>query len=349
MMPVQFHSRSPRRAHRRAIGVLLSAALVGSAVLSMSSATAAPQPTITQVERRIDKLQSQAEAASEDFNETRELLKSVDVRLKAAQAKLTRQRTELAKARLRVGRLASETYRRGELSTLDLVLGDDPDSALAQAGYLPSLGQRQAGAMNRLKEGEKKLAATEAEIKQQKSKAQASKARLKKNKATVNKKLAQVEAELSTLKASDRVTLTASRNRTVDVPSGGGGSASCNGKAVQAPSGAAKAAIAFACAQLGDPYLWAAAGPSRWDCSGLTMKAYAAGNVSLPHSSRMQAGYGTRVSVSNLLPGDLVFFHSPISHVGIYLGDGMMIHAPSSGSVVKIASLYATPTAATRF
>jgi peptidoglycan DL-endopeptidase CwlO len=338
----------PSRTQRRSVvGLLLSAALVGSAVLSTSSATAAPKPTISQVEKRIEQLQHQAEQAAEDYNETRELLKSVNVRLKAAQTKLARQRVELGKARQRVGRLASETYRRGELSTLDLVLGDDPDAALAQAGYLPSLGERQAGAMNRLKAGEQKLAATEAEIKAQQGKAQGAKARLQKNRALVKKRLTQAAAQLNSLEAGQRSTVRSSLNNSGRVPSGGG-SAYCNGKAVQAPSGAAKAAITFACQQIGDPYQWAAAGPGSWDCSGLTMKAYAAGGVSLPHSSRQQAGYGSSVSTSNLQPGDLVFFHSPISHVGIYLGDGMMVHAPHSGDVVKVAEMYASPTAAVR-
>jgi cell wall-associated NlpC family hydrolase len=79
------------------------------------------------------------------------------------------------------------------------------------------------------------------------------------------------------------------------------------------------------------------------------MEAYASGGVSLPHSSRLQATYGTRVSVSSLAPGDLIFFHSPISHVSIYLGNGLMVHAPHSGAVVEVAELYATPTAAVRF
>jgi cell wall-associated NlpC family hydrolase len=106
---------------------------------------------------------------------------------------------------------------------------------------------------------------------------------------------------------------------------------------IVAPSERVADVLRFACAQLGDPYRWAGTGPDSWDCSGFTMGAWRAGGVGLPHSSRMQAGYGQRVSQGSLLPGDLVFFYSPISHVGIYIGNGMMIHAPSSGDVVKIA------------
>jgi cell wall-associated NlpC family hydrolase len=325
----------------------LSASLVGTAVLSTSSATAAPKPTIAQIERKIEKLQVDAEKSAEAFNDTREELKSVNVRLKAARVKLDRQRTELSKAKSKVGQLASETYRRGQLSTLDLMLGDDPDSALAQAGYLPPRGERQAAAMNRLKDGEAKLAATEADIKAQQSKVQAGRAQLTQHRTDVKKRLHQAAAQLAALTGNQRDALRDYENgQSANVP--GGGKAFCTGQAAKA-TGAAKSAISFACAQMGDPYLWAAAGPTRWDCSGLTMEAYASGGVSLPHSSRLQATYGTRVSVSSLAPGDLIFFHSPISHVSIYLGNGLMVHAPHSGAVVEVAELYATPTAAVRF
>jgi cell wall-associated NlpC family hydrolase len=331
------------------VGVLVSAALVGSAVLTTSSATAAPRPTVAEVQRKITQLKHQAEQASEAYNETREELKSINVHLKAADAKLARQRAQLAVAKAKLGQLASETYRRGELSMLDLVLGDDPDSALAQAGYLPSLGQRQAASMNRLKDGERKLAATQAEIKQQQAKAQAGKIRLQKNRNDVQKRLRQVQAQLNSLSPSQRVTLRENQERSdrANAPAGGG-KAYCDGKAVQAPSAAAKAAIEFACAQLGEPYQWGGDGPGSWDCSGLTMKAFALSGISIPHSSKMQVGYGTRVDPSEMLPGDLVFFYSPISHVSIALGDGMMVTAPQTGDVVKVAKFFATPVAAVR-
>ncbi|WP_127848497.1 NlpC/P60 family protein [Lacticaseibacillus hulanensis] len=98
-------------------------------------------------------------------------------------------------------------------------------------------------------------------------------------------------------------------------------------------------AIAAALSQQGKPYVWGAAGPSAYDCSGLVMWAYAKVGVSLPHSSAAQATMGTRISVSQLQPGDLVFFGSPVHHVGIYIGGGMFVHAPHTGSVVKTQSI----------
>jgi cell wall-associated NlpC family hydrolase len=108
---------------------------------------------------------------------------------------------------------------------------------------------------------------------------------------------------------------------------------------VVAASGSVQAAIDRALAQRGKPYVWAAGGPGSFDCSGLVQYAFKAAGVSLPHSSRMQSSMGSPVSRAEARPGDLVAFYSPVSHIGIYLGNGQMVHAPTSGDVVKIASV----------
>jgi cell wall-associated NlpC family hydrolase len=108
---------------------------------------------------------------------------------------------------------------------------------------------------------------------------------------------------------------------------------------VAAPTAAAQIAVNTALAQLGDAYVWAGAGPDVFDCSGLTEFAYAAAGIALPHSSGMQSTIGTPVSRADLQPGDLVFFHAPVSHVGMYIGNGQMVHAPTTGDVVRIANV----------
>ena len=113
--------------------------------------------------------------------------------------------------------------------------------------------------------------------------------------------------------------------------------------AVAAPTATAQVAVDTALAQLGKPYVWGAAGPNSFDCSGLTQFAYGAAGIGLPHSSRMQAGVGTPVAHAALQPGDLVFFYSPISHVGIYVGNGQVVAAPTGGDVVKIQSMAYMP------
>jgi cell wall-associated NlpC family hydrolase len=106
-----------------------------------------------------------------------------------------------------------------------------------------------------------------------------------------------------------------------------------------APGSAAAVAIDTALAQVGDPYVWGASGPDGFDCSGLTSFAYAAAGVALPHSSRSQASLGRQVSRSELQPGDLVFFYDPVSHVGLYIGNGMMVHARTYGQPVAVTSV----------
>jgi cell wall-associated NlpC family hydrolase len=111
-----------------------------------------------------------------------------------------------------------------------------------------------------------------------------------------------------------------------------------------ASSRGVEAAVRFALAQVGEPYVWAAAGPRSWDCSGLTMAAWAAGGKTLPHYSVAQYETTTPVSLANLRRGDLLFWSdggpSSIFHVALYLGDGMMVHAPRTGRNVEVVSMY---------
>ena len=118
--------------------------------------------------------------------------------------------------------------------------------------------------------------------------------------------------------------------------------------AAAAASRAAQVAVNTALAQVGDPYVWGADGPNSFDCSGLTKYAYAAAGIHLPHSSRAQSKIGAKVSRGNLQPGDLVFFYSPVSHVGMYIGNGKMVYAPTSGSVVKVGKVAYMPYAGAR-
>ena len=115
------------------------------------------------------------------------------------------------------------------------------------------------------------------------------------------------------------------------------------GRTVTAPNLAAKNVVFKALAQRGDPYRWGAAGPNAFDCSGLTQFAYRAAGRTLPHSSRTQATMGRYVSKANLRPGDLVFYYSPVSHVGIYIGNGRLVQAATYGQPVKVVEMRYMP------
>ena len=121
-----------------------------------------------------------------------------------------------------------------------------------------------------------------------------------------------------------------------------GGSTAPSGSA-PAASGRAGAAVQYALAQVGDAYVYGAAGPSAFDCSGLMMAAWAQAGVSLPHSSSAQMSSGSPVSQSQLQPGDLVFYYSPVSHVGMYIGNGQIVHAANPSSGVTTAPVNSMP------
>jgi cell wall-associated NlpC family hydrolase len=318
-------------------------------VLLAPAAGAEPRPTVQQVERRLRDLQDRAE----QYNQAREGLASLTVRARAAQAQADQRRRSLAAARAAVARLAVEAYKRGESTPLDAVLSDDPSAYLAQAGLLPSLGERQVGAAHRLREELGQLAAAQVDLTAQRDAASAVAQRLDSQRGQLAAETRLANAELSRLRADERAAVlgASAGDRAAGASgassAGSGSRATCDGAVAAAPSAAAKTAIGYACAHLGDPYVWAAAGPHAFDCSGLTMEAYGAAGISLPHSAQLQATYGTPVSLSALLPGDLVFGHSPISHVAIYVGGGLMIEAPQTGDVVKISSLR-SPVAAVR-
>jgi cell wall-associated NlpC family hydrolase len=151
------------------------------------------------------------------------------------------------------------------------------------------------------------------------------------------RKAAEEEARAQARAAAQQAQQAATRARS------GGGSTSSGGSVDPGPAPASNhdvnAVISAAKAQLGKPYQWGAAGPNSFDCSGLTMWAWRAGGVSLPHYTGAQYGATRHVSISDLQPGDLVFYNG-MNHVALYIGGGQIIHAPHSGDVVKISSLY---------
>ena len=150
-------------------------------------------------------------------------------------------------------------------------------------------------------------------------------------KKTIDSKLADAKDLLGDLEAEERERLLTSRSGTTRMP------------ASVPASGRAAAAISYAMAQVGDAYVYGAMGDNAFDCSGLTMRAWGAAGVGLPHSSSAQYGSGPHISASALQPGDLVFYYSPISHVGMYIGNGLIVHAANPGTGVAVSGLYSMP------
>ncbi|MFQ1004415.1 C40 family peptidase [Modestobacter sp. SSW1-42] len=156
--------------------------------------------------------------------------------------------------------------------------------------------------------------------------------------AAVQGQQEQLQTEIADYKAQ-YAALTAAEQEQANAAHGGPALQAPAAGSVQAGSDAAQVIIDTAMAQVGDPYVWAAGGPDAFDCSGLTQYAFAAAGISLPHSSKAQAALGRPVSRAELQPGDLVYFFSPVSHIGIYIGGGKMVHARTFGEPVNVGSV----------
>ncbi len=336
----------PGRSHRSHLATALSLFVVLLMLpLGVAPAAADPAPDIETVRKRVEQLDRKAAEATESYNAAREKLASITVAVKAADVRVVQQQVRVERARQALGRLAAETYKSGDLNGLLLLLDDDPQALLAASGLRSSLGERKARGVAALLAEQEQLDADRGALAEQKRELGETRTRLAGAKKTVEDKLSQSKALLARLDGEQRRALQqVSRSMDGDaladlgVKVSADGRLDCDGVGIKAPNTRAAKAIAFACAQLGKPYRWGGGGPGSYDCSGLTQASWAAAGVSLPHNAGMQVGYGTRVSAGTLQPGDLVFFYSPISHNGIYIGKGLMIHAPRTGDVIRIAS-----------
>ncbi len=324
-----------RRSHWQGVAALgLTAALVSVPVLLTSGeARATRRLTVAEAAKKVEKLRHEAEQATESYNAQREKLKSLGVRMSAAKDRLAVQQKRVAAARLSLGRVLAESYKHGDLEGLALFLSDDPDAALEQSGVVATLSDRRAGAVKQLRADEARLIAVKNDLVRQQNRITQTTAAIEKLKQTVQGRLQQAERQLSQLQARDRAAVERLLN-------GGSTRITCEQAGVEF-SGRVGKVLKYACGQLGDPYVWGAEGPGSFDCSGLTLRAWEAAGVSLPRVADAQSRHGTPVAPNeaSLRPGDLVFFHRPISHVGIYIGRGLMLHAPNSSTVVKISKV----------
>jgi len=231
-------------------------------------------------------------------------------------------------------------------------MSDDPQDLADNAHLTEVLGKRQRQAVEDFRV--QQAAATQQRIEAAKSLATltAQQGRLKAAKSDVQTKLAAAQKLLNTLNAEEKKRLAELAAKQEAEARQKAAALAAQQKAKEQASltthtsvnsSVADQAIAFARQQLGKPYVWGATGPDSYDCSGLTQAAYKAAGITLPRTTWDQVNVGTRVSESNLQPGDLIFFYSDDSHVGLYIGNGEMIHAPHTGTVVKIAPITEMP------
>jgi cell wall-associated NlpC family hydrolase len=310
-----------------------------------------------QVLAQIQAMDAQMEKAVEAYNAANVRLDQIKHDLEVNQARLETAKKNLAKARAQVSARLVALYTSNEPDTLSIIFG---------ASSLGDLIERIDSA-NRIADQDARIAA---EVKQYRNEVQARQQALVKaqadqvkvvaeraaQRASVQSQLAERQALYSSIKdqiarleaaerarqarlaAQARAAANNQHSAPAPAPAPAPSSSSGGSSSSAPPPATHSSVVSIALQYLGVPYVWGGASPSGFDCSGLTMYAYAKVGVYLPHNAAMQYGMGTPVSQSQLAPGDLVFFNG-LTHVGMYIGGGRFVHAPHTGDVVKISSL----------
>ena len=315
-------------------------------------ATAAPSSAdkmaeAQRVKAQVDALNTRVEIADENYlvaaDKHAKLLSDTRVaaaRVKKAQARLNQLETHL-------NTRANDMYRNGPLGFLDVLLGSKSFDQFARTwDILKQLSADDATFIGQTKDAKAEyisahnaLAVKEKAASRQQSIMAGNKRLIEGQLAERKQKLAGVEAQVAALQAAEAAAARASAASAQARASSGGGGGGDSGSYPSPSIPAHGNVVQYAESRIGCRYVWGGSGPNTFDCSGLMMWCYNKIGISLPHSSREQINSGQRVSRKDLQPGDLVFFGSPIHHVGMYVGGGEMIEAPYTGASVRRASM----------
>ncbi|KUL54080.1 glycoside hydrolase [Streptomyces sp. NRRL F-4489] len=355
---------------RRTAAGLTTAALASVTLLSQTANAApkAPRPSVEEVKRKVDGLYREAEVATQKYDAAKEKAESRQRTVNRLLDEAARRAERMNESRRRLGAFASAQYQTGGISpTAQLILAKDPQQFVDRNHLMERLTGRQKQVITDYQEQAAAATRRRAEATRSLESLQQSQAALRETKQSVQAKLAEARQLLSRLTAEEKARLAelerrkeaearrkaeeeAHRHAGEQPPQPGSGAGHGSGGGTSdggAPDGTygtkAQKALAFARAQMGKPYVWGATGPNSYDCSGLTQAAWKAAGVDLPRTTWDQVKAGTRIATGDLRPGDLVFFYNDISHVGMYIGDGKMIHAPHPGAAVRVESIAAMP------
>ena len=293
-------------------------------------------PTLAQVQSQVIRLEEEATAAAEGAQEAKVKLNSLTRSLAGIQAQAAIQAKTVDAISKTLGAIAIDQYKSGTISqSLELLFSSDPSLYLSSAGSLEAITRQKGIQLRRFQSAEQQLNATSLTVSDRLAQVKALQKKLAEKSALATAKLAQAESLLAKLKKEDRERLARLAREREDADQASSLKAARSAAAV---SGRGGMALRFAFKQIGDKYVFGADGMTYWDCSGLTMRAFQTAGVSLPHSSAAQSRMGKSIPFSQKKPGDLMFFGRPVSHVGIYVGGGKMVHAPRKGSRVKVAT-----------
>ncbi|MGP3975158.1 NlpC/P60 family protein [Streptomyces sp. 8N114] len=327
--------RRPKQPSRARVSVFTMTAAAAVALTSQA-AHADPQSSKKGVKEKVDKLYEDAEAATEKYNGAKEKQSKLSKQVENLQGSVARGQGELNSMRDKLGSMATAQYRSGGVDpSVQLFLSSDPDNYLDKASAMDQLSTKQASALKKIQAKQRSLAQQRKEASGKLKDLASTRKELGKKKKEIQGKLSEAQRLLNTLTAKEKAKLAEKQERADrassdradlgDVPAG---------------SGRAAAALAAAKGKVGSPYVWGATGPSSFDCSGLTSWAYKQAGASLPRTSQAQANAGTRISSqSQLKPGDLVLFYDDLHHIGLYAGNGQVLHAPKPGANVRFEAM----------
>jgi cell wall-associated NlpC family hydrolase len=361
---------------RSIVGLLLAAGLVLAGVGANAAQAETPVQKIARlraeaakVQHSIDRMNNQVETVVEQFNANQEALQATLDRQRATARRLDAARRQLAAAERVMDERIRAIYMDGPVTRLGQFLEvRTVNDAVTMAHYQQSVTDADIQAIANVDRSKQKLTSVAGALASQQRQQETIQAKLSSQRRDIQRRLAKQRSYLDRLSGEVKQAVQAEQRRQEELRrqalarklaaeraarAKAAREAAARRQAEQpaaaptstAPTSAAAQAIAFARAQLGKPYQWGATGPDAYDCSGLTMSAYGSAGVSIPRTSRSQWTIGTHVnSMTDLVPGDLVFYAdgssaSTIHHVGLYIGDGLMIEAPFTGANVRTASI----------
>ncbi len=307
----------------------LAAIIACLALIVIPTAQAQAAPTRAQTQAELDRLADQISRHDEDYNVARITLTRVERQIRDVTKDKQVADGQLKGLRAKASARAAAMYRLGYADVLLAFFGSSSPSEFQKRMEITSkVGDWEAGLMDSLEIANERSADRAESLRAELSRARSIRDSIAAKRSLLQSKVAEQRKLLDRIAAAEAA---AARPKPKPAP------------VVALPnlpvSGNARVALQTAYAQIGKPYRWGAAGPDSFDCSGLTMFSWRAAGVSLPHSSRAQFSATKRVARGDLQPGDLVFFGSPIHHVGMYVGGSSMINSPETGEYVGIRSM----------
>jgi cell wall-associated NlpC family hydrolase len=327
-----------RLSRRLRIAVLATAVATAAIVVpavagAATKAKTPPKPTVASVEKQLSVLAVKNTQLVEGYNQARIAVTTRQKAAASAELAVAAANAAVAQAHILLSRSALAEFEGGSFSSAGALLSSNSGSSyIDQLDTMQMITTHSAQVVSSFMTAQQAAAVAKNNAANLLAKATKTLDALAVARKTVQAQVTKYSSLLATLTAAQRVVFQTRMNPTVSNVQRSAVMASIPG----ITNAGIRKVVAFAVAQVGKPYSWGAAGPGSYDCSGLTMAAYNVIGVSLPHSAADQYNYGHHVSFNSLQPGDLMFFYSPIGHVTMYIGGGMMVSAPETGELVKI-------------